>query len=193
MLFKYYEIICEDAQCLNQVEDTLGIRSWPQLLIYPFGPKTERKLIQVDSDEDLHSLARDLLEFVEIREKLIDDKNIMHYGHEALMDKKYLVVWFYHTEDQFSKLMIHTFSNIAKFQKHLTFGRYPDPDQNSQRYWQFSRVPHAITIEHPSTSIMFLAATARSLKPGTVRRRVVNCVPYPGHSDSSSRASPPMS
>ena len=54
-------------------------------------------------------------------------------------------------------------------------------------------MPRATTIRQPSSSIIFLAATARSLKPGTVRRRVVNCVPYPGHSDSSSSASPPMS
>ena len=54
-------------------------------------------------------------------------------------------------------------------------------------------MPRATTMRQPSSSIIFLAATARSLKPGTVRRRVVNWVPYPGHSDSSSSASPPMS
>ncbi len=54
-------------------------------------------------------------------------------------------------------------------------------------------MPRATTIRQPSSSISFLAATARSLKPGTVRRRVVKRVPYPGHWASSSRASPPMS
>jgi hypothetical protein len=38
-------------------------------------------------------------------------------------------------------------------------------------------MPRATTILAPSTSIILLAATARSLKPGTVRRRVMKRVP----------------
>ena len=38
-------------------------------------------------------------------------------------------------------------------------------------------MPRATTIRQPSSSIIFLAATARSLKPGTVRRTMVKRVP----------------
>ena len=38
-------------------------------------------------------------------------------------------------------------------------------------------MPRATTIRQPSSSISFLAATARSLNPGTVRRIVVKVVP----------------
>ena len=38
-------------------------------------------------------------------------------------------------------------------------------------------MPRATTIRQPSSSMSFLAATARSLKPGTVRRTMVKRVP----------------
>jgi hypothetical protein len=38
-------------------------------------------------------------------------------------------------------------------------------------------MPRATMMRQPSSSISFLAATARSLKPGTVRRMVVKTVP----------------
>src|ERR1019366_3629481 len=54
-------------------------------------------------------------------------------------------------------------------------------------------MPRANTIEQPSFSIRFLAATARSLKPGTVVDATSKVSLYPGQSASSARAAAPMS
>ena len=40
-------------------------------------------------------------------------------------------------------------------------------------------MPRATTMAHPSCSIRFIAATARSLKPGTVRETTVKDSPKP--------------
>ena len=54
-------------------------------------------------------------------------------------------------------------------------------------------IPRATTISHPSRSISSLAATARSLNPGTVRETTSKVSPNPGQVASSARAVVPMS
>lgn len=70
-----------------------------------------------------------------MKENILDDKNFIQYSNEALKDKKFFVIWFYNSSDHFSKLFSHTLSNTQIFHKYLKFGRYPDPDNNTMKYW----------------------------------------------------------
>lgn len=45
-------------------------------MIYSFGNKTISKYIKVESSDTHRSLAKDLLDYIEMKEKLIDDINI---------------------------------------------------------------------------------------------------------------------
>jgi hypothetical protein len=76
----------------------------------------------------------------------MDDKNLVVYANEALKDNRFFVVWFYDNNDYLSRLFIHTLSNTPRFRKYMNFGRYPDPDENSMKIWNFNKVPFVITV-----------------------------------------------
>ncbi len=83
-----------------------------------------------------------MIDYLEITEKLIDDVNFKTFIKSELQDDKIPIVWFYDTKDLFWKVQIHTLSNMGRFKKYLSFGRYPDPDSSSKKIWDFSSVPY---------------------------------------------------
>jgi len=58
------------------VIDNLKVSKFPEILIYPFGKKAVNKFIKIESSDTFESIADDLLDYVEIKERLIDDINI---------------------------------------------------------------------------------------------------------------------
>jgi hypothetical protein len=88
------------------LEDLLHLRTWPSLLIYPFGKKSLRGYLAVAASETDESLATELLDFVEIRERLIDDGNIRPFIADAIREERYGFVWFYSTKDPINQLIV---------------------------------------------------------------------------------------